>query len=449
LVGTNNTGIDTNVDNILFGTVAGVNDPYFGVNIDIAGHNWTALSKMQVSYNQNDGLITDLAGNLIPTTAVVDAIERIPPRINLTVAKAGDNRIFVLFSEEVYGEFSGPPEGRDSIDAGSFTIQNAGGLAVTGVTPVTTGEQYDNAYFSVWLELNQTITVDMMLEGKLLAAADSIYDNIGNAMIETIEYPLSVVGLNVIEPVWADDGVHSEQVTPGAALYDFDGTGKLMDRDITMQVSISEEASSANQNRPVSLFYDVEPPEEYVNTSIADGIWLPMSQIGLDIEANREVRGVTPFTSQGRTRTFSIPADDPEIEEDSNLEFVLRLGDLYCARLSDPSDPLSLAPWVIPIRGVIEQRSGVTILNNVINPLNGEKTVITYETSKAGMAVVQIFTLDGSVVKVLQRGRQTAGKYSYAWDGTNAGGNVVARGIYFIRVVAPGIDEYRKVMVVK
>ena len=449
LDGTNNTGIDTNVDNILFGTVAGVSDPYFGVTIDISGHNWTALSKMQVSYNQNDGLITDLAGNLLRTTSAVDALERIPPRINLTVAKVGDNRIFVVFSEEVFGEFSGNPEDRDSISASSFTIQNAGGLAVTGVTPVTTGELYENAYISAWLELNQTITVDMVLEGKLLAVADSIYDNIGNAMIETVEYPISVVGLNVIEPVWADDGVHTVQGTPGTALYDFDGTGKLMDRDITMQVSISEAASSANLERPVQLFYDVDPPENYVNTSLADGIWLPITQIGLGIDANLEARGLMPFTRQGRTRTFSIPADDQEIEEGSNLEFVLRLGDLYCARLTDPSDPLSLAPWVIPIRGVIEQRSGVTILNNVINPLNGEKTVITYETSKAGMSVVQIFTLDGSVVKVLQRGRQTAGKYSYSWDGTNAGGNAVARGIYFIRVVAPGIDEYRKVMVVK
>ena len=37
----------------------------------------------------------------------------------------------------------------------------------------------------------------------------------------------------------------------------------------------------------------------------------------------------------------------------------------------------------------------------------------------------------------------------YHWNGTNNSGNAVARGIYFIRVVGPGIDETRKVMVVK
>jgi hypothetical protein len=35
------------------------------------------------------------------------------------------------------------------------------------------------------------------------------------------------------------------------------------------------------------------------------------------------------------------------------------------------------------------------------------------------------------------------------WDGTNAGGNPVARGMYFVRVVGPDIDEIRKVMVIK
>jgi flagellar hook assembly protein FlgD len=50
---------------------------------------------------------------------------------------------------------------------------------------------------------------------------------------------------------------------------------------------------------------------------------------------------------------------------------------------------------------------------------------------------------------VLERGRKGAGTYSYYWDGTNLGGRPVARGMYFVRVVGPDIDEIRKVMVVK
>jgi flagellar hook assembly protein FlgD len=60
-----------------------------------------------------------------------------------------------------------------------------------------------------------------------------------------------------------------------------------------------------------------------------------------------------------------------------------------------------------------------------------------------------VFTLDGNLVRTLVRENKAAGEYRAAWDGKNSGGREVARGLYFIRVVAPGIDEIRKVMVVK
>jgi flagellar hook assembly protein FlgD len=53
------------------------------------------------------------------------------------------------------------------------------------------------------------------------------------------------------------------------------------------------------------------------------------------------------------------------------------------------------------------------------------------------------------VVRVLHRGRMGRGEYSTTWNGRNNSGDIVARGIYFVRVVAPGIDEYRKVIVAK
>jgi flagellar hook assembly protein FlgD len=57
--------------------------------------------------------------------------------------------------------------------------------------------------------------------------------------------------------------------------------------------------------------------------------------------------------------------------------------------------------------------------------------------------------LDGNLVQVLYRGSRPAGEYVDSWDGKNRGGRVVARGMYFIRIVGPDIDEIRKVMVVK
>jgi flagellar hook assembly protein FlgD len=60
-----------------------------------------------------------------------------------------------------------------------------------------------------------------------------------------------------------------------------------------------------------------------------------------------------------------------------------------------------------------------------------------------------VFDLGGDVVSILYRGQLAAGDHSTTWNGTNQQGRAVARGIYFIRVVAGGIDEYRKVLVVR
>ena len=108
-----------------------------------------------------------------------------------------------------------------------------------------------------------------------------------------------------------------------------------------------------------------------------------------------------------------------------------------------------MRPFTIDIHDVVTQRGGVTILNNVIDPTNGERTRLHFTISKSGPVTITVFTLDGDVVRSLQRGTMGAGDYTVSWDGRNRSGDAVARGMYFIRIVASGIDEIRKVMVVR
>ena len=68
---------------------------------------------------------------------------------------------------------------------------------------------------------------------------------------------------------------------------------------------------------------------------------------------------------------------------------------------------------------------------------------------KSGNLTVQVFTLDGNLVKTLARTRVNEGTYTYHWDGTNGAGNPVARSLYFVKITGPGIDEIRKVMVIQ
>lgn len=122
---------------------------------------------------------------------------------------------------------------------------------------------------------------------------------------------------------------------------------------------------------------------------------------------------------------------------------------LFAFNLSNNSDLLSLSPWYITLKSISEQRGGVTILNNVINAAAGEKTVLKVNMPSSGNLDIMIMTIDGNIVKYLAHGNAGAGEHFYYWDGCNNAGSEVARGMYFVIIKGPGIDENRKVMVVK
>jgi flagellar hook assembly protein FlgD len=108
-----------------------------------------------------------------------------------------------------------------------------------------------------------------------------------------------------------------------------------------------------------------------------------------------------------------------------------------------------VVPWSLQLHNIIAQRGSVTILNNVIDPSKGDKVYLDYSVTTAGSVTIDVFNLAGDLVNVLYRGTRAAGNYATAWNGRDLAGYIAARGIYFIRVVAPGIDEFRKVLVVK
>jgi hypothetical protein len=108
-----------------------------------------------------------------------------------------------------------------------------------------------------------------------------------------------------------------------------------------------------------------------------------------------------------------------------------------------------LKPFNLITISMTQQVSGVTILNNVIDPAKKEHTVLAYTLTRRGRVTINVFTLDGTLVRRLVSETQNEGDHEVKWDGTNQGGRPVARGMYFIRVVAPDIDEFRKVMIVK
>ena len=122
---------------------------------------------------------------------------------------------------------------------------------------------------------------------------------------------------------------------------------------------------------------------------------------------------------------------------------------LFALRLKNSNDPVSLDLWSFRLKSAVLQRGNVTIFNNVIDVNKGEMSVVRVNMPSEGSLDVIVMTLDGNIIRYLQHGTASAGEHNYSWNGTSKSGKKVARGLYFVRVFGNGIDETRKIMVVK
>jgi hypothetical protein len=274
-------------------------------------------------------------------------------------------------------------------------------------------------------------------------------------------------------PLPAGGEFWGQQDTDTGIIWDFSGKKALEDRNAEIQVRMSGALAAAMGPADVELKYGSNvplwqryPPENNTNGKGSGGLWLPgdftrpypagFVNLVPDYYASPSA-GKTG--SSGLLYNFFIDKDLPGYESVSRFDFVLRLSgapqDLFAVRLDAmPGEVPSnwyrkIRPWSYDVHNVRLQRGGVTILNNVINPTKGEKVFIRYHLVNGGRVTVQVFTLDGNMIKVLFRGSRPQGEWIDVWDGKNNGQRPVARGMYFVRVVGPDIDEIRKIMVVK
>ncbi|MCU0606968.1 MAG: S8 family serine peptidase [Candidatus Edwardsbacteria bacterium] len=99
-------------------------------------------------------------------------------------------------------------------------------------------------------------------------------------------------------------------------------------------------------------------------------------------------------------------------------------------------------PWspALPLR--------VSLSQNRPNPF-GQRTEIGYQLPQAGRVVLRVYNIAGQAVRTLVDGAQTAGSYSYTWDGRDDGQRELSAGIYIYKLDAGNSSATRKLVLVK
>ncbi len=82
------------------------------------------------------------------------------------------------------------------------------------------------------------------------------------------------------------------------------------------------------------------------------------------------------------------------------------------------------------------------------NP-SAASTTISFDLSRSSAVSLCVYNVEGEVVRTLFDGEGRAGRNQVTWDGTDAQGNEVARGIYFCRIEAGGTSATDKVVFIK
>lgn len=361
---------------------------------------------------------------------------------------------------------------------------------------------------NLWLR-NVGYNSQKVEDGVGITVADTkIRDFLGNYMTENSGHALSDFAVNALDVLyayanpkgdddWNEKGIYGQNtasVSSDYAVHDFTAEqgnyGALVEqRDIVLQIKINGEMES---NRRFLLVPSKSSPlssemiSDKINLLLGTDwrVWLPTSLKAVATHPNSSVMSENfPESADGGNGilwNYTLKNEDYGFKSGDEIQFLFKFTDAagndilldndaddFTGGSANPSHPVPLYAlkmplekinagdfsfvdlWSFKIKSIKQQRGGVTILNNVINVNAREQAVLEVNVPEEGNLNVFVMTIDGNIVKRLNHGRVSSGTHYYRWNGTNNASKPVARGLYFVRVVGPGIDETRKVLCVK
>ncbi|MCR5126128.1 MAG: hypothetical protein K6B43_13200 [Treponema sp.] len=327
-----------------------------------------------------------------------------------------------------------------------------------------------------------------------------IRDSMGNVLENSTKHIISDFAVNAVKPLYAftspSEGETEENWFDSFGIYgggddrtdstlysvhdftaDSGSYGKLREsKDIALHVSFDGDGSTLELIPDLKSELDPLWISSNINTQLGVSwrVWLPELMTSVASSYNDSpLQGEYPTESEISGQWIYIFQNE-EADSDSRnwksgdeVQFIFKIGDTEIDHDGDGTNVTSfyaltmpesrisagdfsfLDLWSFHFASIKSQRGGVSVLNNVINSNEKENVVIKVDMPSDGLLNVYVMTLDGNVIKRFAKGKTSSGTHYYKWDGTNTNGKPVARGLYFVRVSGTGIDETRKVMVIK
>jgi aminopeptidase N len=171
---------------------------------------------------------------------------------------------------------------------------------------------------------------------------------------------------------------------------------------------------------------------------------------------DREV--LTIVVDQAQTPPYTMPVDiristvSTELDtfiwvDEGHEEFQMYLAEAVLDVALDPDGWILCDQWMISTSDA-ETPLASFLGQNYPNPFN-PTTTITFGLSREHLVLLQIFDVNGTLVKTLERGRLEPGTYKVEWNGTNEAGRPVSSGIYLYRLTTENTVRSRKMVLLR
>lgn len=108
-----------------------------------------------------------------------------------------------------------------------------------------------------------------------------------------------------------------------------------------------------------------------------------------------------------------------------------------------------LATWDFRELDVLPAGGEAAVWNGVFDPTQAGKATVRLTLKNAGRVKIQVFTTDAALVKTVADEDAGVGVRTWSWTGRGERGEILASGLYLIRIRAPGINEIKKAILVK
>lgn len=158
--------------------------------------------------------------------------------------------------------------------------------------------------------------------------------------------------------------------------------------------------------------------------------------------------------------------------EDVTVFFQTDLGMITSSSMTDANGVAQVTFWISTTPGVanISASTGIntistqvtilnpvsnstdainnTLLSNYPNPFNPE-TTISYSMKEAGAVRIDIFNINGQIVKTLVNENKSVGNHKVVWNGEDEANNRCASGLYFYKMKSGSYSKTNKMILMK